>query len=250
MTKPGNVAQNEPKPEEALQRSYYASTAHRYDGMHVSEKDEHSFALTILAALMKFNRFDSVLDVGSGTGRALLELQEQCPGIRCIGIEPVEELREIGYSKGLSKHMLIEGSGAKLPFPENSFDVVCEFAVLHHVPQSRIVIDEMCRVARRMIVISDCNFVGQGGLILRCIKRVLFGVKLWPVVKWLKTGGKGYSVSADDGVQYSYSAFQDIVYLRKFWKQIYVLPTKGNSGNNGSTLFSAPHVMIICADKI
>ena len=58
--------------------------------------------------------------------------------------------------------MLIAGTGDKLPFDNNSIDVVCEFAVLHHVPKSRLVLDEMCRVARQMVVISDCNFVGQG----------------------------------------------------------------------------------------
>jgi ubiquinone/menaquinone biosynthesis C-methylase UbiE len=240
----------ESKPEELLQRSYYASTASVYDGMHISAKDEHSLALAILAALVKFHHFDSVLDVGSGTGRALLELAEQCPGTRCLGVEPVAELREVGYSKGLSNQVLLEGRGDKLPFGDNSFDVVCEFAVLHHVPQSRLVISEMCRVARRMVFISDCNFVAQGSFVSRYVKRILFGLKLWPTVKWIQTLGKGYSVSEDDGVQYSYSAFQDINYLRSFWRQVCVMPTKGESGNNGSSLLHAPHLIVICNDKI
>ena len=79
---------------------------------------------------------------------------------------------------------------------------------------------------------------------------MLFGLHLWPLVKWIKTGGKGYSTSKEDGIQYSYSVFQDIKYLRKFWKQVYVLPTKGQSANDGSTLLSAPHLMIVCAGKI
>jgi len=239
-----------PKAEELLQRSYYASTADIYDGMHISAKDEHSLALAILGALVKFHGFESVLDVGSGTGRALLELAEQCPESRCMGVEPVAELREVGYAKGLSHRTLIEGSGDQLPFADNSFDVVCEFAVLHHVPQSRAVIDEMCRVARRMIFVSDCNFVAQGSFFVRCIKRVLFGLQLWPAVKWIQTRGKGYSVSDDDGVQYSYSVFQDIRYLRRFWKHVVVFPTKGQSGNGGAALLSAPQLIFICTDKV
>jgi ubiquinone/menaquinone biosynthesis C-methylase UbiE len=239
----------EPRPEELLQRSYYAATAKIYDGLHISSKDEHSLALAILAALVKFHGFESVLDVGSGTGRALLELTEQCPGSRCVGVEPVAELREVGYSKGLSNRTLIEGSGDQLPFPENSFDVVCEFAVLHHVPKSRAVIDEMCRIARQMLFISDCNFVGQGSFSVRCIKRLLFGLRLWPFAKWIQTSGKGYSVSDDDGIQYSYSVFQDIRYLRRFWKRVVVFPTSGQSCNDGSALLSAGHLIIICTDK-
>lgn len=176
-------------------------------------------------------------------------MQEQCPGIRCVGVEPVAELREVGYQKGLSENTLIEGSGDKLPFGDNSFDVVCEFAVLHHVPQSRAVLDEMHRVARKMIFISDCNFVAQGSLTVRYIKRVLFGLGLWPAVKWIKTGGRGYSVSEEDGIQYSYSVFQDIKYLRKSWGQVAVFPTKGQSGNDGSALLSAPHLILICIGK-
>lgn len=243
-------ARNKEKPEEVLQRTYYAATASKYDGMHVSAHDEHSLALAVLAAFIRFYGYSSVLDVGSGTGRALLELEEQCPGVRCVGVEPVLELRELGYAKGVGRNTLIEGRGDNLRYDDNSFDVVCEFAVLHHVPHSRAVIKEMCRVARKMVLISDCNFMAQGRLPSRCIKRGLFGLGLWPLVKWIKTGGKGYSVSEDDGVQYSYSVFQDIQYLRNFWNEISVLPTKGGSGNDGSALLSAPHAILICLQKL
>ena len=42
---------------------------------------------------------------------------------------------------------------AALAFPDRSFDLVCEFAVLHHVARPGTVIDEMNRVASRMIAI-------------------------------------------------------------------------------------------------
>jgi ubiquinone/menaquinone biosynthesis C-methylase UbiE len=236
--------------QESLQRDYYASTAQAYDSMHVDVQDEHSFALAILAALVKFHGYESVLDIGSGTGRALLELESLCPGLHCVGVEPVEELRKVGHAKGVSPENLIDGRGDALDFADNSFDVVTEFAVLHHVPKSRAVIKEMCRVARKMLIISDCNFVGQGGLLVRCLKRVLFGLGLWPLVTWIKTGGKGFSISEEDGISYSYSVFQDIGYLRKFWKRIYTIPTHGESGDDGSSLLFASHCMIVCSDKI
>jgi ubiquinone/menaquinone biosynthesis C-methylase UbiE len=236
--------------EEALQRSYYAQTASDYDGMHLSANDEHTFALAILVTLIKLYGFESVADVGSGTGRALLGLRDQCPGLRCVGVEPVEELRKIGYAKGLSEEMLIAGVGDDLPFGDNEFDVVCEFGVLHHVPKSRLVLKEMCRVARKMVVISDSNVFAQGSVVLRWVKRLLYSLQLWPAAKWLQTGGKGYSILAGDGLQYSYSVFQDIKYLRRFWKKVYVIPTKGGSGNDGAALMSASHLMIVCSEKI
>jgi ubiquinone/menaquinone biosynthesis C-methylase UbiE len=237
------------RPDEELQRAYYDSTASQYDVAHVSAQDEHSLALSVMAALMRFYRIESVVDVGSGTGRAIIDLQQLSPGVRCIGVEPVRALREIGYAKGIGRDVLIDGSGTNLPFSSNSMDLVCEFAVLHHVPNSRVVLDEMTRVAREMIFISDCNFVAQGSPGAQLTKYLLYRMHLWRLAKWIQTGGKGYSVSPEDGIQYSYSVFQDLDYLRSMWKTVWVFPTKGISASNGSTLRSAEHLAVVCKDK-
>jgi SAM-dependent methyltransferase len=44
---------------------------------------------------------------------------------------------------------LVEGDAAKLPFGIGEFDLVCERAVLHHVPRPELVVAEMARVTRR-----------------------------------------------------------------------------------------------------
>src|SRR5271169_6054635 len=117
-----------------IQRAYYAQTAYRYDDTHVHEEGEHTFALRFLVAAVEYLGIQSILDVGSGTGRGLLEFARVIPGVTAMGVEPSAELREVGYSKGLSRSQLIDGDAMKLAFGDSSFDLVCEFGALHHIP--------------------------------------------------------------------------------------------------------------------
>ena len=100
-----------------IQRSYYEKTADQYEKMHVTdETDEHFFALSCLAGLTNYLKIESILDLGSGTGRSIKYLKKICPKIKIIGIEPVKKLREVAYSHGISKEELIDGDATKLNF--------------------------------------------------------------------------------------------------------------------------------------
>src|SRR4051812_12479967 len=96
-------------PDVALQRDYYAQTAHLYDAMHLAPNDEHQFALASLTGLVDLLGIKSVLDLGAGTGRALIYLKARHPDLRVLGVEPVAELREMGYAKGLTREELVDG---------------------------------------------------------------------------------------------------------------------------------------------
>ena len=157
----------------AVQRAYYAATAEQYDRMHLGGHSEHDFALRFMISMIGYMGITSVLDVGSGTGRCLIQILEALPGITAVGIEPSAALREIGYHKGLTTSQLIDGDAFALAFPDNSFDLVCEFGVLHHLPAPSKAASEMLRVARKAIFISDSNNFGQGGGLSRFVKQAL-----------------------------------------------------------------------------
>jgi SAM-dependent methyltransferase len=109
------------------------------------------------------------------------------------GVEPVEALVRQGISSGVNQGLpLLLASGDALPFADKSFDAVCEFGILHHVPEPARVIKEMLRVARNVVVISDANRFGQGPLPLRIIKLLLYKLKFWNVFDFLRTRGKRY----------------------------------------------------------
>jgi ubiquinone/menaquinone biosynthesis C-methylase UbiE len=228
--------------EVSLQRKYYADTAAKYDAMQISDQDEHQFALAILSAMIEYHGIKSVLDVGSGTGRALRYLKSRHPVVRFVGIEPVEALRKVGHAAGLSHDELKDGDINSLAAADGEFDLVCEFAVLHHVPKPELAVAEMLRVARKAIFISDANNFGQGGLMSRCLKQAINALGLWPAFDWLRTGGKGYHVSAGDGLFYSYSVYNNFRQIRKACRYVYQV----NTTDAGQDLYrSSPSVTIL-----
>ena len=231
----------------ARQRKYYKSTAEDYDRAHVER--EHVVALILLAAYIDISGIRSVLDVGAGTGRAMRFLKARFPDILVKGIEPVEGLRRKGHAQGIPEADLVDGDGALLRFPDRSFDLVCEFAVLHHVHRPEIVVGEMTRVADKMVAISDCNFMGQGPGWLRQIKRGLWGIGLWPIADFVKTRGKGYTWSEGDGVAYSYSVFQNLPQIRTAWEDVNVVATCRNVGWHADPLTGAAHVLLVARGR-
>jgi ubiquinone/menaquinone biosynthesis C-methylase UbiE len=144
-----------------LQRNYYRETADQYDRMHNSSADSHAFALAVLVSMIDLFGIQSILDVGSGTGRALLAIKRSHPAVRLIGIEPSPEMRSRGHMNGLTANELIDGDAQALSFRDESFDLVCEFGALHHIPKPRKAVCEMLRVARKGIFISDSNNFGK-----------------------------------------------------------------------------------------
>ncbi len=235
-----------PTDEIDIQRRYYSETAHKYNDMHVQQGDEHFFALAFLVGVIDHFGFKSVLDVGSGTGRALLYIKERKPEIIVKGIEPVKELREIGHNMGLSKDELIEGDATNIEFDDGDFDVVTEFGVLHHVRHPHLVVSEMLRVAKRAVFISDSNNFGHGSFATRTIKQLLDSLGLWPAADFIKTGGKGYRVSEGDGLSYSYSVFNNYRQIERQCKSVHILDTMGGNIN---LYRSAAHVALFGLKK-
>jgi ubiquinone/menaquinone biosynthesis C-methylase UbiE len=209
-----------------IQRAYYAATAQRYDDMHGSET-QNSLGLAFFLAVIDHLQVESVLDIGSGTGFVLRKLKEVRPGIAVLGIEPSSELREIGYEKGLLESELIEGDAMNLGLQTGSFDLVCEFAALHHIPKPSKAVSEMLRVARKAVFIADCNNFGQGSGLSRFLKQAINAVGLWRTADLIKTKGKGYTISEGDGLAYSYSVFDDYKQIAKACKAVHLLNNEG-----------------------
>lgn len=214
-----------------LQRRYYAETADKYDQWHLDPEDEHYLALSFLIGVIDYLQINSILDIGSGTGRAIAYIKQNKPHLRVVGIEPVKELREIGYKKGLSDSELLDGDATALVFGDGEFDLVCEFGVLHHIRDHRNAIEEMLRVAKKAIFISDSNRFGQGSGLKKVMKLLIYSLGLSPIVNYLITGGKGYHVSEGDGLAYSYSVFDDYRLIRKHCKSIHILNTRDGKIN-------------------
>jgi SAM-dependent methyltransferase len=88
-----------------------------------------------------------VLDVGSGDGSIGRLISEQVDGARVQGVDIfVRPNVEIAVT---------EFDGKRLPFPDDSFDVVSFVDVLHHTDNPFELLAEAKRVARHHIIIKD-----------------------------------------------------------------------------------------------
>jgi ubiquinone/menaquinone biosynthesis C-methylase UbiE len=212
-----------------LQRAYYAKTAAAYDQAH---HYENVLDFMLFKAFVDYIDARSVLDIGSGTGRALLAAKGHRPQIAAVGIEPASALREQGYAKGLSSEELIDGDAQAIDFLDNSFDLVCEFAALHHIPNPSRAVAEMLRVARKAVFISDSNNFGQGSSAARAVKQMTRALGLWPLMDFVKTRGRGYLISDEDGLSYSYSVFHDLPLIRSHCASVYVFGDVSAGGSN------------------
>ena len=95
----------------------------------------------------------TVLDVGTGTGRAAIALAGR--GARVTGVDPSPEMLAVASKRAREAGADITfapGDAHELSFGDRSFDAVICLRVLMHTPDWRQSLAELCRVAQRHVV--------------------------------------------------------------------------------------------------
>jgi ubiquinone/menaquinone biosynthesis C-methylase UbiE len=228
--------------EREIPRKYYEETAAEYDALHLHNRDEHYFAMRFMEGVLDYYDIRSILDVGAGTGRVARYLAERGSSLEVMSVEPVNALREEAYRLGVPRHRLVDGDATRLDFPDEAFDSVCAFGILHHIKEPRAAVSEMLRVARKAIFISDSNNFGQGGALTRFVKQSFNAMGAWKLVDRIKTRGKGYTLSDTDGLSYSYSVFNDYTFIKDRCRVVHVVNTRDGGMNHYRT---ASHVALL-----
>jgi len=95
----------------------------------------------------------TLLDIGTGPARLLLELHQQSPGMRLVGIDSsaamVTQAKQNVAEAGLSEFIEVkEGSANHIPFPDQSFDIVVSTVSMHHWKQPEACLNEIYRVLK------------------------------------------------------------------------------------------------------
>lgn len=227
----------------ARQAAYYAATASEYNVAHLELDEENNLAIDEVVRLIAGLDVRTVLDVGSGTGRAIDRILEQRPDISTFGVEPVAELVD---QTAPSEASLVQGSALALPFADNSIDVVMETAVLHHLRDPSIAVAEMMRVARCAVFLADSNRFGQGRFAARVVKLLLYKSGLWAPLVMLRTRGRGWFWSEGDGLFYSYSTYDSFDALAHWADRTVTLATARRLRPESwlHPLLTSPHVLM------
>ena len=105
---------------------------------------------------LKVLKPESVLDAGCGEGFTLAKLKKASIGQKLEGIEYMDEAIEIG--KKINPEIVIKkGDIYKLPYKDNSFDLVLCTEVLEHLDDPGKAINELKRVAKKYVVLTVPN---------------------------------------------------------------------------------------------
>ncbi len=124
----------------------------------------------------------TVLDVGTGTGRAALALAAR--GARVTGVDASAEMLAVAERRARGAGLDVtfaRGDAHGLAFPDRSFDAVICLRVLMHTPDWRQSLAELCRVASSRVVV-DYPALSSAAALQAVTRRVAhtFGARVEP----------------------------------------------------------------------
>ncbi len=98
--------------------------------------------------------FGNVLEVGAGTR----PLQSNSKVDAYVPFDIA--YYAIAKAKEQNLHGIV-GDATRMPFKAQSYDVVCCYDVLEHIPDPEALLAEMCRVSRQRVIVSGPNYIGR-----------------------------------------------------------------------------------------
>ena len=128
---------------------------------------------------------DDVLEVACGTGRFSVELAEG--GAEVVGVDISKPMLMKGVGKARERGLGVEflrGDAKRLPFPNDSFDLVLGMRFFHLIDEPVAYLSEMARVSKGPVVFDTFN---------RGSARVVYN-------RFLPMGSRLYSEDDVDGV--------------------------------------------------
>lgn len=125
-----------------MRRISFDQVAHRYDETRRLPEEQMERAVDALFA--ELSGHDRVLEVGVGTGRFAVPLQER--GLHVIGIDIAPKMLNQARRKGLSRALL--GDALSLPFRDKAFGACYSVHLLHLIEAWKEALREFARVTR------------------------------------------------------------------------------------------------------
>jgi ubiquinone/menaquinone biosynthesis C-methylase UbiE len=112
----------------------------------VLRKPERKIASDLVTKIGK----GTILDLGSGTGYLSIEIAKEAPSLRVYGIDLSRRMVKIArrHARGVDNARFVFGNAARLPFKDNSIDLVISTGASHHWRMPRLVFEECYRVLK------------------------------------------------------------------------------------------------------
>ena len=137
------------------------------------------------------------------------------------------------------------GRGENLPLEKDLVDLSLATGIMHHVDSPSQTIEEMFRVAKKAVLISDHNNFAFRGLKARRLRLWLYASGLLDLATFVKQGFRKQGYSEDDGWWYPYSLFDDFGLISSLSSEQYIIPTRPSNLDRGNLLLSQSHIAIL-----
>jgi len=153
----------------------FDAIADRYDLLNrlMSMGRDRAWRLKTAAALGSPLR---VLDLATGTGDLALDVARMYPESRVTGLDPSERMLAVGRTKtskrgAAGRVRYVQGDAQRLPFADHSFDAITMAFGIRNVPDRRLALEEMARVAVPDAKIAILELTEPRGLGLASLAR-------------------------------------------------------------------------------
>jgi ubiquinone/menaquinone biosynthesis C-methylase UbiE len=108
---------------------------------------------------------DRVLDVGAGVFGTAQFLAENHPEIVCglVALDQSHTAKEIVDKLNLPINYVL-GDVSKLPFVDDSFDVVIAGEIIEHMEDPAAFVSELCRVSQKLVALSTVDTKSENAI--------------------------------------------------------------------------------------
>jgi len=125
---------------------YFDRIAHRYDMWYNTKTGRYVDRIEKWLIFSMFRgREGKALDLGCGTGNYTAELYKR--GFNVVGVDASEKMLEIARKK-FPQIRFIHGDAYRLPFPDESFDIVLSVTMFEFIHRPEKVVNEIYRVLK------------------------------------------------------------------------------------------------------
>ncbi|ACN83618.1 class I SAM-dependent methyltransferase [Brachyspira hyodysenteriae] len=164
------------KDYEKLSKEHFNKQASIYDEKDTIYYSKYGkISCNYVSEYLKNIDYNKLLDIGCGTGYLINMLKKYKATAEFYGLDLSEEMINISKSKNIKDAEFILGSANKLPFNDNTFDIVTCIQSFHHYPYPDEAMKEVYRVLIKggIYILSD---TGVGGIAAWIDNNILFKI--------------------------------------------------------------------------
>ncbi len=136
---------------------------------------QEKYELPILMNMLTSTTYDSVLEIGCGNGNGTKLIKKYFDPVHITAIDLDEKMIQIAQRTNhdeTTTYQVMDAS--KLNFPNDTFDAIFDFGIIHHIPNWKDCIEELRRVLKKdgKMILAEYSidtFSGFPGAIYRSL---------------------------------------------------------------------------------